>query len=75
MLVITLKLLWLPHVYATPCSKVSPVNIANGGQSWTNIKFSSAGGIPLISLIIRLQHYPTDLIPGLLSSEHIDLFE
>ena len=34
------------HAHAPPCSKVSPMNIANGGQ--TDIKFSCTGGIPLI---------------------------
>ena len=34
--------------YVPPCGKVSPANIANGRQSWTDIKFSSTGGIPSI---------------------------
>ena len=36
------------HVHVPPCDKISPVNIKNGRQSWTDIKVSSAGGIPLI---------------------------
>ena len=40
------------HQHALPCSKVSPVNIAIGAQSLTDIKFSSAGGIPLIIFIV-----------------------
>ena len=43
--------------HVPPCGKVSPVNIANGGQ--TDITFSSAGGIPLIyfNCYLQLSHH------------------
>ena len=53
------------HVHVPPCGKFSPVNIANGGQSWTDIKFSSAGGISLIIDVI------TTIQCNLLNNEEI----
>ena len=34
------------HTHMPPCGKVSHLNITNGGQSLTDIKFFSVGGIP-----------------------------